>query len=413
MITMRRTVSERLTQVAVAGALAAAAGLAGALATGVAASASPVARKAAAATKPTWHMQAPPEPAGTTDQYAGAVSCSSSSACLAIAGNDFPHNLNLGTFAETWNGSRWTARAVPGGSGDVTLYGVKCRSAHWCVAVGAIRAVPPIDDDYDPVADLWNGRSWKQVKPPAPSPATAAQSDLTAVACSGTRACTAIGDWQNVKGATGLLAERWNGSAWKIQRVPAPAGGGLLNAVACPTAHACRAVGFDSNGLFSEAWNGSSWKIVPVPVPAGTAGSNANLWSVSCTAADSCEAVGQYEKGRTVLSLAEVWNGSRWLIQAMPAVSGATASQLFGVSCVSATNCEASGNAHTTTSTEVGLLEKWNGTMWSVQDKVLPAGDTSADLPGISCTTGPVCEAVGWHEKSIPNSHVLALRYSS
>lgn len=70
----------------------------------------------------------------------------------------------------------------------------------------------------------------------------------------------------------------------------------------------------------------------------------------------------------------------------------------------------AAGNAQATATTEVGLLEKWNGTKWSVQKKVLPAEDTTARLNGISCTKGPVCEAVGFRENS---AHLLALRYSS
>jgi hypothetical protein len=398
---IRRTKSGRLTQAAVAGALAAVTGLAGALATGPAASAGPEARKAAAA--PAWKMQTPPEPAGTTNQAFGAVSCSSSSACLALAINDYPRGF--GGFAETWNGSRWAVRMVPDGKTADDLDGVKCRSAQWCMAVGTTAS----GSDFVAVADRLNGSAWTQARPPAP--AGAANSDLGAVACSGTTACTAIGESVKGKGAPALLADRWNGSAWKIQRVPAPAGGGLLLAVACPAADACRAVGADSKGLFSEVWNGSSWMIRPVPVPAG--GSSAALWGVSCTAADFCEAVGSYEKGSTGRSLAEAWNGSRWRPQAPPAVRGTTSSQLNAVSCVSAADCEAAGDARTTAGNQVGVLEKWNGTTWSVQEKVLPAGDTSARLSGISCTTGPVCEAVGYHGKVVPGSHLLALRYSS
>jgi hypothetical protein len=111
-------------------------------------------------------MQAPPEPAGTTEQAAGAVSCSSSSACMAIAVNAYPHSVDLGTFAETWDGSHWTVRAVPNGKNDATLNGVKCRSARWCVAAGAIKAVPPTGDDYVPVADRWNGITWTQAAMP-------------------------------------------------------------------------------------------------------------------------------------------------------------------------------------------------------------------------------------------------------
>jgi hypothetical protein len=264
MMKIRGTVSGRLA----AAALAAVAGLAGALAIGPAVSASPVAGKAAAATAPTWKVQAPPEPAGTTNQAFGAVSCSSSSACLALAINDYPKGF--GGFAETWNGSHWTVQTVPDGQTADDLQGVKCRSAQWCMAVGTTAS----GDGYVPVADRWNGGAWTPTRPPAP--AGAATSDLSAVACSGTTACTAIGQSAKGKAAPALLAERWNGSAWKIQPVPAPAGGGLLLAVACPAAHACRAVGSDKKGLFSEVWDGSSWVIRPVPVPAG--GSAAALW---------------------------------------------------------------------------------------------------------------------------------------
>jgi hypothetical protein len=282
---------------------------------------------------------------------------------------------------------------------------VKCRSARWCMAVGT--GVSGSDDV--PVADRWNGSAWTQTKPPARAGAT--NSGLGAVACSGTAACTAVGESAMGKAAPTPLAERWNGSAWKVQPVPAPAGGSLLLAVACPANSACRAVGSDSKGLFSEIWNGSSWVIRPVPVPAG--GSFAALEGVSCTAADFCEAVGSYQKGGSFRSLAEVWNGSRWRLQAPAAVPGATSSQLNAVSCVSATDCEAAGDARTTARTQVGVLEKWNGTRWLVQEKVLPAGDTTARLSGISCTAGPVCEAVGYHEKVVPGGHLLALRYSS
>ena len=171
MIKMRRTGSGWLARVVAAGALAAA-GLAGVLAVG-AASAGPVTGKAAPAKAPTWRMQALPEPAGTIQQAAGAVSCSSSSACLAIAINSYPHNGDLGTFAETWNGAHWRARAVPNGLDNASLNGVNCRSAHWCMAVGTIKAVPR-GDDLVPVADRWNGSTWTQARPPvrAPPPAS-------------------------------------------------------------------------------------------------------------------------------------------------------------------------------------------------------------------------------------------------
>jgi hypothetical protein len=403
MMKIRRTGSGRLTQVAVASVLAAAAGLAGAVASGPAASAGPAAGQTAAT--PTWRMQAPPAPAGTSDQAFGDVSCSSSSACLALATHDFDAH-GYGQFAETWNGSHWAVRTVPNPAA-VFLYGVNCRSARWCVAVGTIGAS---GGDFVPVADRWNGSAWTQTKPPVRAGATLSQ--LGAVACSATTACTAVGSSGTGSGTPGLLAEQWNGSAWKIQSIPGPAArGGVLAAVACPAARACRAVGNDSAGLFSEVWNGSSWVVRPVPVPSG--GADADLEAVSCTAADRCEAVGTYSKGGTSRPLAEAWNGSRWLAQAPSAVSGATSTQLFAVSCVSATDCEAAGQTGTVALPDsAGLLEKWNGTTWSVQKKVPPAGGKTASLSGISCTTGPVCEAVGYYGPTADGTHLLALRYS-
>jgi hypothetical protein len=350
-------------------------------------------------------MQAPPEPAGTTNQAFGAASCSSAAACLAFAINDFPRGF--GEFAETWNGSRWTVQAVPDGNASADLDGVSCRSARWCMAVGSKASG---DTNSVPVADRWNGTSWTRATPPAPARATT--SGLGAVACSGTRACTAVGSFAKGSSAPKPLAERWNGSAWKVQPVPVPAASGsLLAGVACPRANACRAVGSDQKGLFSAVWNGSSWRIRTIPVPAG--GSFAGLNGISCPTASRCEAAGSYsnEKGY-FRPLAEAWNGSGWRIQAPATFSAATVTSLGAVSCVSATDCEAAGSARTPAGTRVGVLEKWNGSRWSVQRKVHPAG-TSAGLSGISCTTGPVCETVGHYQKSSRNSHLLALRYSS
>ena len=61
---------------------------------------------------------------------------------------------------------------------------------------------------------------------------------------------------------------------------------------------------------------------VPVPVPAG--GSGGELNSVSCTAADSCEAVGTYSKEKV-----------------LPA--GDTSAPLNGISCTAGPVCEAVG----------------------------------------------------------------------
>ncbi len=408
---IRLTVSRRQTQIGAAAALAATAGLAGMLAAVPPASASPAAGQAAATT-PAWRTQATPEPAGSIDQSFDGVSCTSSTACMGIGSYVLAHHAGviLGEFGETWNGARWTVRKVPNGTGRVFLEAVKCRSARWCVAVGDI-SPRPNGGNGSPVVDTWNGGTWKQVKLPLPAGAT--NGALYTVACSGTAACTAIGQSANGSQAPSLLAERWNGSSWKAQSMPEPAGA-TLTGVACPTVHACRAVGEDNQGLLTEFWNGSAWTVVPAPVPAGT--TLQDVSAISCISADSCEAVGGYESDSNSFwyTLAEVWNGSRWRVQPTPAFSGATSATLSAVSCVSATDCEAGGQITTKGgSVAAGVLEKWNGTKWTIQEK-LPAKQTGPSrVEGVSCTAGLVCEAVGFRSQPVDGGTLLAQRYSS
>jgi hypothetical protein len=68
-----------------------------------------------------------------------------------------------------------------------------------------------------------------------------------------------------------------------------------------------------------------------------------SLLSVSCPSASDSVAVGVYSSGGTVV---ERWNGSNWALVASPDRTN-TVSALLGVSCTSATNCLAVGNAET------------------------------------------------------------------
>src|ERR1700736_5675738 len=72
---------------------------------------------------------------------------------------------------------------------------------------------------------------WSVVATPSPSNALAG--DLGGVACSGTNACTAVGQFQTNAGASSL-AERWNGTAFSTQQTPNPSSLSTLSAVSCP-----------------------------------------------------------------------------------------------------------------------------------------------------------------------------------
>jgi hypothetical protein len=85
------------------------------------------------------------------------------------------------------------------------------------------------------------------------------------------------------------------------------------------------------------------------------------LSGVSCTAANACTAVGDYDYGSISAdygTLAERWNGTTWAIQATP---NPTDSQLNGVSCTSATACTAAGDYSGSSPYGLTLAERYLG----------------------------------------------------
>jgi hypothetical protein len=102
----------------------------------------------------------------------------------------------------------------------------------------------------------------------------------------------------------------WNGTAWTIERVPKPAGAtlGYLQAVSCPAVNACTAVGNSVQSpthasTLAAVWNGQSWQLQATPNPASS-GSNV-LDGVSCRAAGACAAVGWYDSPSGQAAFAE------------------------------------------------------------------------------------------------------------
>lgn len=271
---------------------------------------------------------------------------------------------------------KWAIQATP----NVTVPGgqlgsVSCPSANACTAVGSDLNASGVTVT---LAEAWNGTSWRRQSTPNPAGHTIAPA-LLGVSCPSAGFCEAVGGY--TVGTTGIiLAETWNGSSWATQSVPAPSGStsAVLHAVSCPSPTFCEAVGFydTSSGAvvpLAEMWNGTAWSVQSTPSPAGTI---VELGGVSCVSANFCEAVG----GNPLF--ADVWNGTSWELQSIPGTSG---SGLGPVSCVSVSFCEAVGG-------DGGAV--WNGTAWSAVPIPVPAGNF-ATFGGVSCTSTTSCEAVG------------------
>jgi len=159
--------------------------------------------------------------------------------------------------------------------------------------------------------------------------------------------------------------------SWSI--VPSPSPGPTYNylyGTAALSASNAWAVGYyvNANGDYrtlTEQWNGTSWNVVPSPSPgtsvnallAATAvpGSTTLVWAVGAFLNTS----GVYQ------TLVERWNGTRWSVVSSPN-AGSAVNVLNGITAIASNNIWAVGyyqnaGGHTQT-----LIEHWNGTSWRI-----------------------------------------------
>ena len=352
-----------------------------------------------------WAIRPTPNPSDARgDSDLAGTSCTSATACTAVGSYSAGRDVTL---AQRWNGTGWTVQSTPNptGADSSHLNDVSCTSVTACTAVGSYTSYVGTTGKQATLAERWDGTAW--TIQPTPELAGPNGSSLEGVSCTSATACTAVGSYRNSAGKLVTLAERWDGTAWTVQSTPNPTGAGgsspSLQDVSCTSATACTAVGdfYNSSGTavtLAERWNGTSWKIQSTPNPTGAGGSH--LKDVSCTTATACTAVGSSYNNSTgkLVTLAERWNGTAWTIQSTPNPTGAGGSYLEGVSCTSATACTAVGYSDQDLRIPpVTLAERWNGTSWIVQPTPGPTGAQSRSrrLEGVSCTTATACTAVG------------------
>jgi hypothetical protein len=209
------------------------------------------------------------------------------------------------------------------------------------------------------------------------------------------------------------LAESWNGTEWKAQTVAKPSGSTYseFRGVSCISSKECIADGYYTNSesvtvTLAEIWNGTEWKVQTTPNPAGAKDSYPE--KVSCVSSTACTTAGTYVTSTNGEdTLVEFWNGTEWKIQTTPNVTGAEYNTLENVSCFSSTACTVTG-AYRKSGVWYNFAEHWNGTEWRVQTTPDPTGAKSSSLGGVSCTSGTMCIATGRYTNSEGKYDALA-----
>ena len=176
------------------------------------------------------------------------------------------------TLAESWNGAAWRPLAAPTPGGSGALAGVSCTSSPACTAVGD-RAVSSPTLFMGTLAERWNGTRW--TAQPTPNPRGASTAGFSAVSCTRPAACMAVGSSEDQVGEFETsVAEAWNGTRWTPLHTPVRGSfADELRGIACTSPANCMAVGTfagDNNvplRTLAEAWNGTQWRVVKSPNP--------------------------------------------------------------------------------------------------------------------------------------------------
>lgn len=302
------------------------------------------------------------------------------------------------------NASRWVTAYVPSPAGyrSAGLSAVSCAGST-CQAVGSYTTRAGAVEAFA----VQSTGSHLAASTPG-TPAGASSSSLSGVSCATSSACFAVGSWSGASGAAPLIEQR-NGSVWSLMSVPTPSGGSnaRLTAVSCTSASACTAVGSytpddgqgsEIIGTLAERWDGQAWSVQTTADPSSAA--FASFSGVSCASSTSCSAVGSVDVDSPLENtLAEHWDGSSWALQATPELPGrqyGPEAQLNAVSCPSTSDCTSVGYY---LEPEFGdpeaVIERWNGSSWSLQTAASPAGIDEEELNGVWCTNAASCTAVG------------------
>jgi hypothetical protein len=345
-----------------------------------------------------WASQGATQPSGaSTPTMLKGASCVTPAWCAGVGTVSVLPNGASATFAETWNGSGWMTVPAPNiaGSDASQLLAVSCTSTSACLAVGSYSIGNSVVD----LVESWNGRQWSIAS--SPTSVGFADSTLAGVSCSSATVCTAVG-WESVAGLQEFpFAANMNGGTWTTDTPPLPAStnSAAFDAVSCASAAACVAVGYaDTSAAYiplAERWNGGSWTLQS-PVNPGGQGVPI-LESVSCPSPKSCEAVGSFTGDNGYAAFAEGWNGNTWVLQTLPAQpTGVPSSDLKAVSCLPNGDCAAVGFQYKQSGASSTLAGSWNARAWSTAQSENPPnlGDTAAWLNAVSCVK-TVCVAVG------------------
>jgi hypothetical protein len=204
--------------------------------------------------------------------------------------------------------------------------------------------------------------------------------------------------------------------------VPAP---GNIEAISCPSAGACVAGGdyYDTatdQQALAETETGGVWTATKVNLSGVSPNSDpfAELQQISCPAAGSCVAVGDYEdSSHTQQGMIVTQSGGTWTVAKVALPSGAAPNpqvEFDGLTCASVGNCVAVGFYGDGAGEQQGLVlsetnGSWTSSKVSLSGLSVSATNPDVLLTAVSCPDAGDCVAVGSYWDTSNHSQDLML----
>jgi hypothetical protein len=368
----------------------------------------------------------------------GAISCPTTSWCVAV-GDNFNANINGGAKASviTFSSGAWgipSAISLPSNATSTTdfspgLFGVSCWAAGDCVAVGQYAAVQTFDTVQttieEPMVAVETAGTWSQAQEVTLPITSSTAGFAMSVSCSASGDCTLVGTYivihfvpsTTAVTKTFISTETGGSGTWSTATDGISLGGGSVSviplSISCIDANDCTYVFITDHDLsYAVSEHSGIWD-APVRL-AAAAGKVWNANSVRCWSVGNCLAVGTDSTTATKLDNNQslvpafaiehsgIWNTAGQLPQPLlsPVANGG---MLFGLSCATGPVCEAVGAGTLAPSGLYSIPEaytfsagKWSsGNFYGAPIMAGPVKGTAPVFLDVACASASRCRTVG------------------
>lgn len=337
-----------------------------------------------------WQVVASPNPT-INDGFASLAAVSGADIwAVGSATNQNSSGMLSATLIANYNGSSWQVvpSPNPAGSRYNNLHGASATSASdvWAVGSDYVSKGTKYPIIY-PTIEHYDGNAWSLAASAQPTQV----GSLLGVAAVTPSDVWAVGSGRNSAGVSGSMIQHWDGTSWT--EVSSPVTGATLTSVAAISPSDVWTVGYTATAGLAMHYDGTSWTVSSLPAPSGT-------WQLSSVSADSAGdvwAAGYVNgSGGAQHPLVEHFDGSGWSVTQAPDLGSSYPANWFtAILAISPSNVWAIGGASPLNTTNVALVEHFDGTSWTVQPAPANGANSAVGYGGLATTGSGTLWAVG------------------